>query len=71
MFPGRSSDLQVQPTRRTSQALAQCRFRLSYLLTAAGQFRSFTGFPFHPPRGGTEEFTHYILGQVELQPYSL
>jgi hypothetical protein len=28
---------------------AQCPFRLSYLLTAAGQFRILTGFPFHPP----------------------
>ena len=24
----------------------------SYLLTAAGQFRTFTGFPFHPPVEG-------------------
>ena len=61
MFPGRSSDLQARPTRRTSQTLeAQCRFRLSYLLTAAGQFRTSTGFPFHPLFRGTEELNHYI-----------
>ena len=63
MFPGRSSDLQVHPTRRTSQARAQCLDRLSCLLTAAGQLRNFTGFPFHPLFRGTEELNHYIWGQ--------
>src|SRR5580700_1884477 len=30
---------------------SQCHLGLSYLLTAAGQFRIFTGFPFHPEPG--------------------
>jgi hypothetical protein len=33
----------------------QCHLGLSYLLTAAGQFRSFTGFPFDSPWGETVE----------------
>jgi hypothetical protein len=33
---------------------------LSYLLTAAGQFRDFTGFPFHSPCGETVERPPYI-----------
>jgi hypothetical protein len=31
------------------RCFTQCHLRRSYLLTAAGQFRSFTGFPFHSP----------------------
>ena len=57
IIPGRSSDLQDRPTRRTSQAYAQCLIRLSYLLTAAGQSRFLTGFPFHPLLGGTKNLT--------------
>lgn len=71
MFLGRSSDSQALPTRRTSQANSPVSFRLSYLLTAAGQFRSLTGFPFHPLCRGTEEFDHYILSSCELQFYPL
>ena len=71
MFPGRSSDSQAQPTCRTSQATSPVSFWLSYLLTAAGQFRSLTGFPFHPLCRGTEEFDHYILSVCELQSHPL
>ncbi len=71
MFPGRSSDSQAQPTCRTSQATSPVSFWLSYLLTAAGQFRSLTGFPFHPLCRGTEEFDHYILSSYGLQFYPL
>ena len=71
MFPGRSSDSQALPTRRTSQALGPVSFWLSRLLTAAGQFRSLTGFPFHPPCRGTEESDHYILSTCKMQYYQL
>ncbi len=38
----------LNPTRRTSRSLwLQCHLGLSYLLTAAGQLRILTGFPFH------------------------
>ena len=43
----------LNPTHRTSQALGPVSFRLSYLLTAAGQFRILTGFPFHSRLGET------------------
>jgi len=42
----------------------QCHLGLSYLLTAAGQLRILTGFPFHSPRGETLEYGHYILRRV-------
>src|ERR1700748_2750801 len=35
----------------------QCHLGLSYLLTAAGQFRILTGFPFDSPCGETMEKT--------------
>ncbi len=35
----------------------QCHLGLSYLLTAAGQFRILTGFPFDSPCGETMEET--------------
>jgi hypothetical protein len=37
----------------------------SFLLTAAGQFRIFTGFPFHPPErpAGTLSEDDYIKGE--------
>jgi hypothetical protein len=37
-------------------------YRLSYLLTAAGQFRTLTGFPFSSSCGGTEEWEPLYLG---------
>jgi len=67
MFPGRSSDLQVDLLAGLPRHDTQCRDRLSYLLTAAGQFRIFTGFPFHPLERGTEELDHYIQGNYEMQ----
>lgn len=42
---------------------SQCRFRLSYLLTAAGQFRNLTGFPINSSCEETWEWSDYILGQ--------
>ena len=55
-FRGRSSDFAgsnliaglPRPRR------VQCHLGLSYLLTAAGQFRNFTGFPFHSRRETSE-----------------
>jgi hypothetical protein len=47
MFPGRSSDSQDDLLAGLPGPDTQCPIRLSYLLTAAGQFRIFTGFPFH------------------------
>jgi hypothetical protein len=44
---GRSSDLQATYSLSLpSSGLNQCSIELSFLLTAAGQFRIFTGFPF-------------------------
>jgi hypothetical protein len=45
----------------------QCHLRLSYLLTAAGQFRILTGFPFDPPCGETMEGNHHILYCCSVQ----
>src|ERR1700761_1661052 len=63
-FPGRSSDSTGSNllTRLPRPLRTQCHRRRSYLLTAAGQFRTLTGFPFHPPtqrRPWNEP--HYIL----------
>jgi hypothetical protein len=51
MFPRQvfgltGSDLLARLPRRISHPVSCWR---SYLLTAAGQFRIYTGFPFHPP----------------------
>jgi hypothetical protein len=40
-----------KPTSQTSQAMPSVD-RRSSLFTAAGQFRAFTGFPFHLPVNG-------------------
>ncbi len=42
----------------------QCHLGLSYLLTAAGQFRNFTGFPFHSTTeaASTTSEIYLILG---------
>ena len=65
MFPWQVFGLRrFIPTCRTSQSVSlQCHLGLSYLLTAAGQFRTLTGFPFHSPRGETVESPPY-LGSV-------
>jgi len=49
---GRSSDLQAAYLLQLpSSWLNQCFcLELSFLLTAAGQFRIYTGFPFKPER---------------------
>ena len=52
---------------RLPKPQAQCRFRLSYLLTAAGQLRIFTGFPLRSQLRETKELTHYILRRRKLQ----
>ena len=41
----------------------------SFLLTAAGQLRILTGFPFQPQSrdGGTMKFTHYSKGLLQGQ----
>jgi hypothetical protein len=57
----------LNPTRLTSQALGPVSLRLSYLLTAAGQFRIHTGFPFHSRLRETEDWSDYILGWKETQ----
>jgi len=44
----------------------QCPIRRSYLLTAAGQLRIFTGFPFHPV-GGPRNENHFILDKRRMQ----
>jgi hypothetical protein len=51
MFPWQVFGLcKIIPTCRTSQSLQlQCHLGLSYLHTAAGQFRTLTGFPIHTP----------------------
>ncbi len=55
MFPWQVFGLcRLNPTYPDFPELAlQCRLKnipgLSYLLTAAGQFRTLTGFPFHTP----------------------
>ena len=58
MFPWQVFGLcRLNPTCRTSQSFIaiQCHLGRSYLLTAAGQFRTLTGFPFHSPYGETLE----------------
>jgi len=49
MYPWQVFGLRrLNPTRRTSRnRRLQCHLGLSYLLTAAGQLRILTGFPFH------------------------
>jgi hypothetical protein len=47
--------------------LGSVSIRRSYLLTAAGQFRTFTGFPFHSRSRETQEPDHHILGLKKLQ----
>src|ERR1700730_3450865 len=44
---GRSSDLQAPYLLGFPADVGQCWCELSFLLTAAGQFRILTGFPFH------------------------
>jgi hypothetical protein len=62
-FRGRSSDSQDQPYLPDFPGVyTQCRFRLSYLLTAAGQLRILTGFPFH------SSMTDRDLGMNPLYP---
>lgn len=49
MLSGRSSDLQASYSLLLpSSGLNQCFLELSFLLTAAGQFRILAGFPFSP-----------------------
>ena len=65
MFPWQVFGLcRFNPTRRTSQIKQiQCHLGLSYLLTAAGQLRNFTGFPFHSPQNGeTSELKPLYIG---------
>jgi hypothetical protein len=51
---GRSSDLQAPYSLSLpSSGLNQCSIELSFLLTAAGQLRIFTGFPFQPDLCGS------------------
>lgn len=46
---GRSSDLQASYSLLLpGSGLNQCLSELSFLFTAAGQFRTLTGFPFQP-----------------------
>jgi hypothetical protein len=70
-FHGRSSDFAgsfllagLPRTRRF-----KCHLGLSYLLTAAGQFRNFTGFPFHSPRGETVECLPYLWQSLDASPW--
>jgi hypothetical protein len=68
MFPGRSSDSQARPySPDFPGALPSVPIRLSYLFTAAGQSRFFTGFPFYPLFRETEEPDHYILSLRRIQ----
>ena len=61
---GRSSDLQAAYLPGFPELQSKpVPFGLSFLLTAAGQFRILTGFPFHSPRGETVESPPY-LGSV-------
>ncbi len=47
--------LQVQPySPDFPEQLLQCHLGLSYLLTAAGQFRTLAGFPIHTPGEGSD-----------------
>ena len=71
MFHGRSSDSAGSTLlARLPKALPlQCHLGLSYLLTAAGQFRILTGFPFDSPYGETMEENHYILRRGSAQVY--
>jgi hypothetical protein len=62
--------LQAQPYAGLPNAIRhQCHLGLSYLLTAAGQFRILTGFPFDSPCGETMEETYCILGSCSVQVY--
>ena len=47
--------------------LGSVSIRRSYLLTAAGQFRIFTGFPFTLDGRETQELDYHILGLDKLQ----
>jgi hypothetical protein len=59
---GRSSDLQAAYWLGFPACEGQCHSERSFLLTAAGQLRICTGFPFHPPltRRNHETERHYI-----------
>src|ERR1700761_2879905 len=59
VFRGRSSDSAGSTLLAglPSALRHQCHLGLSYLLTAAGQFRIHTGFPFDAPCGATMEET--------------
>ena len=49
MLGGRSSDLQASYSLPLpGSGLNQCLLKLSFLFTAAGQFRILTGFPIQP-----------------------
>jgi hypothetical protein len=65
-FRGRSSDSAGSSLLAglPSAVWHQCHLGLSYLLTAAGQSRIHTGFPFDSPRGETMERPLY-LGQCQ------
>lgn len=52
---------------RLPEQLAQCHRWLSYLLTAAGQFRILTGFPFH---SRTREHQRTVTLYLELEKIS-
>src|SRR5579883_2310353 len=78
-IPGRSSDSQVVLLAGLPGWSAQCQDRRSSLLTAAGQFRICTGFPFHSlyekTRNGNSisrglfKFNTYILWYSALSGY--
>jgi hypothetical protein len=61
-FRGRSSDSAGSTLLAglPSALRHQCHLGLSYLLTAAGQFRILTGFPFDAPCGATMEKPLYL-----------
>jgi len=66
---GRSSDSAGYLLASASQPFGQCIVKRSFLLTAAGQLRILTGFPFQPQSHdrGTMKFTHYSKGNMAGQ----
>src|ERR1700737_4635255 len=72
-LPGRSSDLQAPYLLGFPADVGQCWCELSFLLTAAGQLRILTGFPFHSvPRHRTPRMMTTLYGVTPHgKPYIL
>ena len=70
-FRGRSSDFAGSTLLAgLPRALRlQCHLGLSYLLTAAGQLRILTGFPFDSPLGETMERLLYLGYGADASPF--